>query len=81
MRVFARYAGERMCDYLQKNQRQAPEVEKQSKEIFKRLEKIGIENRHPHLGNFVVERVNGKLMVSVIDFSLAHRIQIERKRV
>ncbi|NYZ78019.1 hypothetical protein H0N96_01285 [Candidatus Micrarchaeota archaeon] len=81
VRVFTRYAGERTRDYLLKNPRQELKVEKQIKAIVKRLEKIGVEHGHPHLENFVVEPVNGKPLVRVIDFSLAHMVPTERKKV
>jgi len=74
VRVFARYAGERMRDYLRKNPKQELKVKKRMNAILKRLEKIGVEHGHAHEGNFVVESVNGKPLVRVIDFSLAHMV-------
>ncbi len=68
IQVTTRYAGERMSDYVLNNPGQAEEVEKQRKMILERFKKKNIKHRHPHHRNFVVEEVQGKPLVRLIDF-------------
>ncbi|MFA4946611.1 MAG: hypothetical protein WC607_03700 [Candidatus Micrarchaeia archaeon] len=75
-RVYTRYAGTRVPDYLIQNPGKKSQVETQQQKIRLALYRLGIDygphqTRHDHDGNFTVETVNGKPVVKLIDFDLA----------
>ena len=75
VRVYTRYAGQRVDDFLEKYPKHRTEIGKQMGSILKRLEELGITYSwtptHFHEGNFTVEMANGKPIVRIIDFDMA----------
>ena len=80
VRVYSRYAGKQLPAFIKANPRHAQEVTAQKEQIFKRLEELGINFGHQwwgdpsgrtHERNFVVEMMDGKPVVRLIDFDQA----------
>ncbi len=71
VRVYTKFAGTAFTDFILNNPKLSENVSAQRDRIISQLKQIGIEHGHPHDGNFVVDMINNKPVVRIIDFDMA----------